>query len=266
MGDEDPGVARRDAPHSIRALYGKSRMQNGILGSPDRETAEVQIASLFSSSPPFPSSELPDDQFGTVTSASSSMLSALRRGDSEYSATSPGGSKVRLGINKQFSARALPVTHLQPDIVPRMTKAAALRAGVAPPKFIGSMGHLPSAAARPSITKERHSQTFLNTPGHKRAATITVASTAAPAIAPRTTKAAALRAGIKPEAVKRAPSATGTRSGSFQGVPGHKRAEIIPVASVAAPTIAPRMTKSASLRQAPKAPPTSFMCTLYRFG
>ncbi|KAH8825395.1 hypothetical protein DL96DRAFT_1467390 [Flagelloscypha sp. PMI_526] len=272
MGDRDPEVARREAPNSIRALYGISRSQNGILGSTDREIAEIQIASLFASSPPFPTSELPEDQYGTVNSVSSSVLAALHRGNSDGSVTSGTSSRKvhnsRPPVNKLFTARELPATHLKPDIAPRTTKAAALRAGIVTADRVGSMGRLPANAARNAISKDRHKETFGNVPGHKRAETITVASTAAPTIAPRMTKAAALRQGIKPvpTQVKRMSSAPAASNGAgaaksrtFEGVPGHKRNETITVASVAAPTIAPRMTKAAALRQGPKAPPTSFM-------
>ena len=63
MGDRDPEVARENAPNSLRALYGISKLQNAVMGSPDDELAEIQIASLFVSSPPFPTTELADQPF-----------------------------------------------------------------------------------------------------------------------------------------------------------------------------------------------------------
>ena len=54
MGHPDPAVARKDTPHALRALYGASVQQNAVMGSPDEQTAEIQILSIFSSSPPFP--------------------------------------------------------------------------------------------------------------------------------------------------------------------------------------------------------------------
>ena len=55
---------------------------------------------------------------------------------------------------------------------------------------------------------------------------------------------------------------------TFEGVPGHKRRESIPVASTRPPSVAPRLNKSASLRvqkdNAP--PPSSFMCTFPLFS
>lgn len=97
-------------------------------------------------------------------------------------------------------------------------------------------------------------------PGHKRAESIAVASTAAPTIVPRMTRAASLRLGQQPEPspVRRKPSGD---VNVFEGVPGHKRRESIPVASTKAPALAPRLNKSAALRtQKDNAPPSSFMC------
>ena len=143
--------------------------------------------------------------------------------------------------------------------------------------------------------RERAKKTFAGVPGHKRAETITVASTAPPAIAPRLTKAAALRLGLErpatPPGKKRLslpgppPKVNGkpmTQNGSaasaneadgeeteteaarkkntFEGVPGHKRRESFSVASTKAPTITPRLNKSAVLRKEGGPPPSSFMC------
>jgi len=72
MGDRDPGIAREESPNSLRALYGISAEQNGLMGSPDVQMAEIQIASLFASSPPFPVSDLPEElsngQYATIRS------------------------------------------------------------------------------------------------------------------------------------------------------------------------------------------------------
>jgi len=154
-----------------------------------------------------------------------------------------------------FRARPVPATNDKPDIVPRTTRAAALRAGLAVDKV--------PAAPRGPVCKERLAQTFANVPGHKRSETISVASTAAPAIAPRMTRAASLRLGQTPAPPvirKRAVTNGETKKSTFEGVPGHKRRESIAVASVKAPTVAPRSNKSAALRvQKEQAPPTSFM-------
>ena len=52
------------------------------------------------------------------------------------------------------------------------------------------------------------------------------------------------------------------KKAAFEGVPGHKRRETISVASVKAPTVAPRLNKSAALRVSKElqGPPTSYMC------
>jgi hypothetical protein len=202
MGDPDPEIARENAPNSLRALYGISRKKNGIMGSANTQIAELQIASLFASSPPFPMSELPE--FGAHEHYSSeahhhapsdegyahSQSSTLDRSTSKHS--QPG---------KVFRARALPKTHEAPDIVPRTTRAAALRAGAAPER--------PVLVTRPRapLPKNRLEQTFANVPGHKRAEAIIVASTAPPVIAPKMTKAASLRIGQPASSpVKRRPA------------------------------------------------------------
>ncbi|KAI0335951.1 hypothetical protein GY45DRAFT_1333456 [Cubamyces sp. BRFM 1775] len=272
MGDPDPEVARNDTPNSLRALYGISAAQNAVMGSTDVQIAEMQIQAIFASSPPFPTTELPDvghpdyDHVpaGSLRSVSSSVLEALRSGQSVngYAASSTAGTSTN-GVGKStFKARALPATHAAPDIVPRMSKAAALRAGIAieTPK-------------RAPPTKERLAQTFANVPGHKRAETITVASTAPPVVAPRMTRAASLRLGIKPEEKPKRPSTSNGSTAAaakdpkqtFDGVPGHKRRETISVASTRPPTVAPRLNKSAALRQQKEAaPPSSFMSVVAR--
>ena len=270
MGERDAEVARRDSPNSLRALYGLSYQQNGLMGAPDVQTAEVQIASLFASSPPFPTTELPltDDKYDSLQEVSASLLESIRRaaaddeGYAPSSVTNPstlnGESTSRLNANGKpaFKARPLPASHDKPTIVPRMTKAAALRAGQPIEKA--------QSTPRAPVTKERHAETFANVPGHKRTSTISVASTAAPTIAPRMTRAASLRLGQTPApAVVRSRSLTAEgQVNTFEGVPGHKRRESIAVASSKAPTVAPRLNKSATLRQQKdvQAPPTSFMC------
>ena len=270
MGNRDFEAARREAPNSLRALYGLSSEQNGLMGSSDTEMAEIQIGALFASSPPFPTTDLPgDDRYGSIKSVSSSTLAALRKatedeGYAPSNATNPstvnGGSQGKHNGNGKpmFKARPIPATHDKPDIVPRTTRAAALRAGQAVDKV-----------PRGPVSKERLAETFANVPGHKRMSTIAVASTAPPTIAPRMTRAASLRLGQAPPTQvirKRAltnqeNSKHGTTTGLFDGVPGHKRRESIAVASIKAPTLAPRSNKSAALRVSKEhGPPTSSMC------
>ncbi|PBK75071.1 hypothetical protein ARMSODRAFT_951138 [Armillaria solidipes] len=245
MGPSDPAEA---PPNSLRALYGLSAAQNGIMGSPDIHAAESQIASLFASSPPFPISDLPPVDGGVIASPTS---------DSLKSPPSTIGSKS--GKNTQFKARGLPASHASPDIVPRTTRAAALRAGIV---------LAPSENKhRVPLSKEQLAKTFANVPGHKRTETIQVASTNAPAIKPRMTRAASLRLGVPlPEAPKKTtpPTTSGTKpktAAIFEGVPGHKRRETISVPSLASrPSLAPRTNRTSSLRaQKDNAPPTSFM-------
>ncbi|KAG1766109.1 hypothetical protein EV702DRAFT_1204272 [Suillus placidus] len=214
-------------------------LNDAIIGAKHEEQAEIQIASLFASSPPFPTSDLPaadeelgsNDEFdpGSVRSFDSAILEALKLGLSAPPGVltpSSGSSDVRapqfsarpsLSSNgspngkQPFRARPLPKTHLTPDISPRTTKAALLRQGLAadgskasPLKSrmsIASTGRIPPRrekenAADKEMEKERIKRTFAGVPGHKRSETLTVASTAPPTIAPRLTKAAALRLGL----------------------------------------------------------------------
>jgi hypothetical protein len=262
MGDPDPQVARENSPNSIRALYGLSRKQNAVMGSSDTHNAELQIASLFASSPPFPAAELPDvsdlhsgNYRGSTHRRTSHSEDGYAR--SNHSST---GKQPNAKHKVIFRARPVPKTHDVPDILPRTTRAAALRAGVVVEKT--------PTTPRAPISKARLAMTFANVPGHKRAETIAVASTAPPVVAPRMTRAAALRLGQPdPEPARRRPSsvvvgkARAPDPATFDGVPGHKRRETISVASVKAPVLAPRINKSAALRVAKDtAPPSSYMC------
>jgi len=218
MGDADPQVARHLSPNSLRALYGITRTQNAILGSPDVETAEIQIASLFVSSPPFPTSDLLPSDFsnadgraaaalttGSLRSVSSSRrssnahhhpfpLSTSTNGRSPAGTTSSpattttnGGTSSRHTRSTPFKAREIPASHVSPSIVPRTTRAADLRAGVTPPKIERAHG------PRTPPSKQALQKMFADVPGHKRTESISVVSTLAPSIAPRMTRAASLR-------------------------------------------------------------------------
>ena len=251
MGDADPEVAHQQQPDSLRALFGISIAQNAVMGSPDNETAEIQIASLFASSPPFPASDLPD---GSIRSVDSSLLRALREsasseaGYARSTTTNPSTVGGTGRSQPSFKARPLPATHIKPDIVPRTTKAASLRAGV-------PVEQKPSGPRRP-LSKEALAKTFANVPGHKRTETIVVASTAPPVVAPRMTRAASLRLGQKPPPPRPSRGATSDTAArtkpptqdTFEGVPGHKRRDTISVASTKTPTVAPRTNRSAALR------------------
>lgn len=253
MGDADPDIAREETSSSLRALYGISKEKNAVMGSPDVETAEIQIQSIFASSPPFPTSELPDvgspDPF---TSFTTDTDDSRQRTLSEKSRSS-GSDKPK------FRARPVPATLANPDIVPRMSRAASLRAGIVEEK-----------PKRFPATPESLKKTFAGIPGHKRAEVIQVASTAPPAVAPRMTRAAALRLGQPvPTKTERRTSMIVSPPAAevFNGIPGHKRSETIAVASTKPPTVAPRLNRSAELRAAKdangSAPPSSFQCTFF---
>ncbi|KAF9519614.1 hypothetical protein BS47DRAFT_1071918 [Hydnum rufescens UP504] len=59
--DDDGANAAQVNAQSIRATFGRS-LENGIYGAPDCDAAEMQIATIFASSPPFPPAEMsPND-------------------------------------------------------------------------------------------------------------------------------------------------------------------------------------------------------------
>ncbi|GJJ13274.1 hypothetical protein Clacol_007525 [Clathrus columnatus] len=272
MGDEDPDSARQINANTLRALYGVSKEENAIFGSPDAATAEDQISILFASSPPLRSVDLPDClpiSFGGGSQAiTTHILTELneQNGDlqsspnSAPSVSSKAASTTGLSSksSKGFRARPIPATTIQPSIQPRMSHAAALRAGLVKP--VVTIWH---KNPRQPLSKEEQQHMFVNVPGHKRSETLSVPSTAPPAIPPRMTRAASLRQGIKdlpsssakprvrdPEAERKV----------FDGVPGHKRRETITVASVQPPVVAPRPNRAATLRaERERPPPSSYM-------
>lgn len=276
MGDEDPNAARHLNPNALRALYGTSIHDNALIGSPDNATAEHQISVLFASSPPYRATDLPDSpsfvgNTASLRSITSSVLSALNRensvegflGSTSHSSASghatsaTGLSSKDKSANSSFRARPVPATNAAPSIKPRLSHAAALRVGIVQPTV--SIWH---EGPREAISKEQHERTFANVPGHKRSESIAVASTAPPVVVPRMTRTASLRQGIKdvssnkprvrdPDAEKK----------TFEGVPGHRRRETLQVPSIQAPTVAPRINRSAALRaDKDKPPPSSYMC------
>ncbi|TDL22245.1 hypothetical protein BD410DRAFT_788978 [Rickenella mellea] len=270
MGNADPEQARIDSPNSLRALYGTSLSQNAVVGSPDGPTAEDQISCLFASSPPFEATELNQDQeplSWPSDDLSNGQLPTFVRSNTNGTSVNGSGSGSSQGGSLRgrtsgvahgkipFKARPVPVTNAVPSIQPRTTRAAALRAGApstAPVRFT-------PARPRTAPSKAEIKQAFLDVPGHKRSETIQVASTAPPVVAPRMTRAASLRQG-KPAEVKPVRPRAKTEGDTFDGVPGHKRRVSIAVASVQAPTVAPRLNKSAALRaQKEAAPPSSYM-------
>jgi hypothetical protein len=281
MGSEDPEEARINEPHSIRAVYGIDPINNAFGGSVDSAAADAQIDALFASSPPFPTSELPSEG-GFDRSVSPSILEEIRNRLEQQSAAayyadsvrtsnagsskhSSGGTPVKVkpkengGTNGKatFRARPVPATNVVGTVQPRMTKAAALRMGISP-----ATTSKPRQSNGDSIAGKR---TFIDVPGHKRSSVIAVASTAAPSIAPRPTRASSLREGKPVEVQKSRQSLDIPRSETFKNIPGHKRTEVVEVASVKEPVVKPRTNRSASLRQTKDvAPPSSFMCSYPR--
>jgi len=273
MGDPDPQIAREESPSSLRALYGITRDQNALIGSPDFEIAEIQIASLFVSSPPFPTSNLPEEYSSSVRSTLPSSHSP-RRVQTSTSGHSATGSSTTNGTpgRTSFKAREIPLSHDIPTIVPRTSRAAALRAGLILPKAERERG------PRTPPSKEAHKKMFMDVPGHKRSEVIAVASTAPPTVAPRMTRAASLRisgappprpirpkpiitlaqAKAKAEEEKRAAAELKeAQARTFEGVPGHKRRESFSVSSTKAPVVSPRQNRSALLRVSKDTPPPS---------
>ena len=276
MGEEDPEDARINSPNSLRAVYGLDRVNNAFGRAIDPAAVDV----LFASSPVWSPGELPDlsgRDYNTIRSVNTAFLAALRenatpeetsdaavyanlvrRGSNPGSATSSVGTpktgdKSPASNGKpSFKARPVPATNAPGSVQPRMTKAAALRMGIA----------VPTEKRRHSLDPSAFQKQYEgNVPGYKRNITVQVASTAPPVIAPRPTRASQLREG-KPVNLSRRQSLDITRENTFQGVPGHKRRETLTVASTKPPTVAPRANRSALLRQqkleAP--PPSSYMC------
>jgi len=269
MGSEEPSIAREHEPHSIRALYGLDEINNAFGGSADSAAAEAQIGALFASSPPFPTSELPAEGHnnGTVRSVSSSVLDELHNRLEEHSDAAYYASSVRTSSNGTpsrkenstndaktvFRARPVPATNVPGAVQPRMTKAAALRMGIKPP----TNGGRPRQSSAGELAGKRN---FIDVPGHKRSQAIPVASTAAPTIAPRPTRASSLREGKPVEVLRPRQSLDMSRAEIFKNVPGHKRTETVEVQSVKEPIVKPRSNRSASLRQTKEAgPPSSYM-------
>jgi hypothetical protein len=157
IGDADPDTARVNAPESIRARFGRTVEENVMYGAPDSDAAEMQIATIFVSSPPFPPTEItPNDV--DVPVLTDRGFTNRERGVSEES----HGSVQQRKANIQFRARPVPPTTAQPSIQPRTTRAAALRAGIISPKT--------PPKTRGPPTKADLARTFANVPGHKRAA------------------------------------------------------------------------------------------------
>lgn len=166
VGDQDPAVARQNSPNSLRALYGQSLEDNVIYAAPDIEMAQIQINSIFVSSPPFPpadEAELYDDDDVPVladTGLHNRDCDRSRELSYDSQASDAQGDP---GVKSQFRARPVPSTTAIPSIQPRMSRAAALRAGLVVTKS--------PSKPRGALSKEEIARTFANVPGHKRSST-----------------------------------------------------------------------------------------------
>ncbi|KAF8312467.1 hypothetical protein DL93DRAFT_1305179 [Clavulina sp. PMI_390] len=251
-GDPNPIIARELSPESIRAQFstGDSLNDNVLYVAPDAEWADVLINSIFVSSPPFPPADAPlalDGEDNLLLYDDEGILADAGNRSREMSYDSAASLPRGSGENAQFRARKVPTTTAVPSIAPRMSRAAALRAGLLDPKASPT-----SSGPRAPLSKEDMARTFANVPGHKRASTIAVASTAPPTIAPRATRASLLRKGETPVAVR--PRAS-LGSSLTSETPGYKRNLKLNVASTAPPAIQPRATKASALRTGQPAAP-----------
>ncbi|KAN0059844.1 hypothetical protein ACQY0O_008418 [Thecaphora frezii] len=106
----------------------------------------------------------------------------VRRASEDGSLRSSSSHEGPLGISGLPKAEVpLPASLRPPTVTPRLNRAAAART-----KSDGAATFTSSMAAK---VRERKEVDYSNTPGHKRNSVISVASTAAPAIAPRQTRA-----------------------------------------------------------------------------
>lgn len=276
MGEEDPEEARINSPNSLRAVYGVDKMNNAFGCAIDPTAVDI----LFASSPVWSPGELPElngKDYSTIRSVNTAFLVALRQNASPEEnsdaavyanlvrgSSNPGSATSSTGTPRTgdrspatsgkvpFKARPVPATNAPGSVQPRMTKAAALRMGIAVPTE--NRRH----SLDPSVFQKQYEG---NVPGYKRNISVQVASTAPPVIAPRPTRASQLREG-KPIDAPRRQSLDIARENTFQGVPGHKRKESLAVASTKPPSVAPRANRSALLRQQKldTPPPSSYMC------
>ncbi|GAA5913956.1 hypothetical protein JCM5296_004490 [Sporobolomyces johnsonii] len=137
----------------------------------------------------------------------------------------------------------------EPAVAPRSTKASALRSGT--PIESPSMSRGRSLGTLEDLVEEMQSSRpsgFEGIPGHKRRESIQVKATLPPKVEVRMSRAARLRNGdaVESPVMRR----TQTEPVSFEGVPGHKRRESVPVASLSKPpSVTPRLNRAVLLRQ-----------------
>jgi hypothetical protein len=166
VGDQDPALARKNSPKSLRAVYGQSLEDNVIYAAPDIEMAQIQINSIFVSSPPFPSADqaelYEDDDVPVLSDTGLHNRDRDRSRELSYDSQASDAKGDSSG-KPQFRARSVPSTTAVPSIQPRMSRAAALRAGLVDTKS--------SSKPRGALSKEEIARTFANVPGHKRSVT-----------------------------------------------------------------------------------------------
>lgn len=192
-----------------------------------------------------------------------------RRNPSETSSASGGSTK---GVEGPVGISGLPKAQVQlpaslrpPTVAPRLNKAAAARTK-------SDVTFSPAAASK---VREKKQVDYSNTPGHKRSTSIQVASTAAPTIAPRQTRASMSRItahtgspapsgqnATTPGRGNRTTSITSVETNSSAGsgererrpvdyssTPGHKRNSLsLNIPSLAKPSMAPRANRASLAR------------------
>lgn len=147
-----------------------------------------------------------------------------------------------------FKARPLPASHKQATSQPRLSRAAALRMGVA----------LPEAPKKAVSSVSSGDTSNRGISGLPKANVAIPKSLQAPSIAPRMNRSAAARTnkgGSVINNVQSAPSESGSsvkerKPIDFSNTPGHKRVSTggFKLASLAAPAVAPRLNKAAAAR------------------
>ncbi|PWN36111.1 uncharacterized protein FA14DRAFT_160979 [Meira miltonrushii] len=147
-----------------------------------------------------------------------------------------------------FKARPLPASHKQATSQPRLSRAAALRMGVA----------LPEAPKKAVSNVSSGDMSNRGISGLPKANVAIPKSLQAPTIAPRMNRSAAARTnkgGSVSNNAQSAPSESGSsvkerKPVDFSNTPGHKRVSTggFKLASLAAPAVAPRLNKAAAAR------------------
>jgi hypothetical protein len=222
---------------------------DGMQYAVDSESVEVLLSSPprrhhAPSSPRAPS----DVTTCSVTSSHSAELEVPIRRRSSALAKSDTSS-----TSSAFRARPLPSSTHAPMRQPRLSRAAALRMGV----------ELPAAPVR-TTSEDRLSTSSsgeLGISGLARAEVAPPRSIAAPSMAPRMNRAAAIRAGLDVPAAaprpRRSSAVPATPNDPSIGISGLRRAEVEAPASIAKPTLAPRMNRAAAIRAGVELPPSA---------